>query len=99
MEMIDKFMEAKKAASTKLEEGFVPQDERSYNEVYGSDKIDIDEAVKESKVGSFLNSLIKEEKKEEPKEEKIEESKKEFDIDKLSKEEVKDLLIKLIKKL
>ena len=98
MEMIDKFMEAKKAASTKLEEGFVPQDERSYNEVYGSDKIDIDEAVKESKVGSFLNSLIKEEK-EEPKEEKIEESKKEFDIDKLSKEEVKDLLIKLIKKL
>lgn len=98
MDMIKKFMESQADSKVALREGFVPQDNRSFNEVYGDKGIDAEDAVKESKVGAFLGSLMTEKKeKEEPKEE----AKKECtcDIDSLSKDEIKELISKLLKKL
>lgn len=100
--MIKKFMESKETTKVALKEGFVPQDNRSFSEVYGDKGISKDEAVNESKVGDFLNSLINEDEvKDEPKMEESAECKEkcEFDIDKMSKDEIKDLIAKLITRL
>lgn len=103
-DMLKKFMESKESKIS-LKEGLVPSENRSFKELYGEKGISAEDAINESGAASFLKNFIGEETEKVSDEPKIEEAKKEskkdckIDIDNLSKDELKALLVKIIEKL